>query len=292
MHDDEVAITEETAKGLIFQQFPAWTDLPVQLLDAIGTENTIVRIGDDLAARFPRRPTTQARLEAEARALGSLAEHVTSPRPVALGRPGPGFPQPWSVQTWLPGTPASDDETVHSSHDLARDLAALINTLREIDTQGRTFDRAGRGGDLLRHDAWVDTCLRRSAGLLDVHHLRELWTHLRDLPREAPDTMSHGDLIPGNILVSDGRFTGVLDGGGFGPADPALDLIVGWHLLDHEPRETFWAAMDVSDLDRERSQAWALEQSMGLVWYYAQTNPAMSRMGRRTLDRLMSARGR
>jgi hypothetical protein len=27
---------------------------------------------------------------------------------------------------------------------------------------------------------------------------------------------------------------------------------------------------------------------MGAVWYYVETNPAMSRMGRRTLDRIMA----
>jgi hypothetical protein len=28
---------------------------------------------------------------------------------------------------------------------------------------------------------------------------------------------------------------------------------------------------------------------MGLVWYYADSNPVMSRLGRTTLDRIMSA---
>jgi hypothetical protein len=28
---------------------------------------------------------------------------------------------------------------------------------------------------------------------------------------------------------------------------------------------------------------------MGLVWYYADSNPAMSRMGRRTLDRIQGS---
>jgi hypothetical protein len=28
---------------------------------------------------------------------------------------------------------------------------------------------------------------------------------------------------------------------------------------------------------------------MGLVWYYVESNPAMSRMGRRTLDRILAA---
>jgi hypothetical protein len=41
------------------------------------------------------------------------------------------------------------------------------------------------------------------------------------------------------------------------------------------------------DLEWERGKAWAFEQAMGLVWYYAASNPAMSDLGRRTLDRIM-----
>ncbi|MFC5815422.1 hypothetical protein [Nonomuraea harbinensis] len=37
----------------------------------------------------------------------------------------------------------------------------------------------------------------------------------------------------------------------------------------------------------ERGRAWAFQQAMGAVWYYAETNRAMSRMGRRTLDRVL-----
>src|SRR5205085_2005103 len=42
------------------------------------------------------------------------------------------------------------------------------------------------------------------------------------------------------------------------------------------------------DLEWERGKAWAFEQAMGLVWYYADSNPAMSRMGRRTLERIQA----
>lgn len=47
---------------------------------------------------------------------------------------------------------------------------------------------------------------------------------MRELPRgTAADVMNHGDLIAGNVLVSHGRLAGVIDVGGAGPADPALD---------------------------------------------------------------------
>jgi aminoglycoside phosphotransferase (APT) family kinase protein len=103
--------------------------------------------------------------------------------------------------------------------------------------------------------------------------------------------MSHGDLIPLNVLVGAGRMVGVLDGGGFGPADPALDVIAGWHMLNDSPRAVFRAELQCDELEWERSKAWALEQSLGAVWYYEKSNPAMSSMGRRTIDRVMAHSG-
>jgi aminoglycoside phosphotransferase (APT) family kinase protein len=90
------------------------------------------------------------------------------------------------------------------------------------------------------------------------------------------------------VLVAGGRLTGVLDVGGLGPADPALDLVGAWHLLDDGPRQVLRDDLGCGDLEWARGQAWAFQQAMGLVWYYVDTNPAMSRTGRRTLARLMA----
>ena len=99
--------------------------------------------------------------------------------------------------------------------------------------------------------------------------------------------MSHKDLIPANLLVRGEHLIGVLDGGGFGPADPSLDLVVAWHLLDRDRRAIFFDATQASALEQKRSAAWALEQAMGLVWYYRVTNPTMSALGRSTISRLL-----
>jgi aminoglycoside phosphotransferase (APT) family kinase protein len=105
--------------------------------------------------------------------------------------------------------------------------------------------------------------------------------------------MTHGDLIPGNVLVSHGRLAGVLDVGGLGPADPALDLVGAWHLLETKPRQALRERLASDDLEWQRGKAWAFEQAMGLVWYYVDSNPVMSQFGRRTLRRIMadSSRG-
>jgi aminoglycoside phosphotransferase (APT) family kinase protein len=204
-----------------------------------------------------------------------------------VGEPGAGYPLPWSVQTWLPGTVATDEDPGQSAA-FARDLAEFIHGVRAIDTHGRAFSGTGRGGDLRSHDAWMETCFERSEQLLDVPRLRRTWAIMRDLPRSDPDVMTHGDLIPGNVLVCGGRLAGVIDVGGMGPADPALDLVGAWHLLETGPRQVLRDDLNCDDLDWERGKAWAFEQSMGAVWYYVESNPAMSLMGRRTLQRILA----
>lgn len=88
------------------------------------------------------------------------------------------------------------------------------------------------------------------------------------------------------LLVSDGRLAGIIDVGGLGPADPALDLVGAWHLLDAGPRQLLREDLRCDELEWARGKAWAFEQAMGAVWYYVESNPSMSRMGRRTLERI------
>jgi aminoglycoside phosphotransferase (APT) family kinase protein len=135
----------------------------------------------------------------------------------------------------------------------------------------------------------MDVCFRSSEHLLHVRTLRELWVELRDLPEVDADVMCHGDLTPPNVLVQEGRLTGVLDTGGFAAADPALDLVACWHLLGPRPRQAVRDALSCGDVQWRRGMAWAFQQAMGLVWYYEHSNPVMSSWGRRTLDRITAA---
>jgi aminoglycoside phosphotransferase (APT) family kinase protein len=292
MHENQVDVTGDMVRLLVDEQFPQWRRLRLQEVIVEGTDNAIFRIGDDLTARFPLHAQDPdealASLKSEAAALRELAacSPVPTPVPVALGAPGPGYPRPWAVQTWLPGRVATREDP-GSSVAFADDLAGFITSLRAVDTRGRPFSGRGRGGHLPDHDGWMEVCFERSDGMLDVDPLRRLWGELRLLPRESPDAMSHKDLIPGNVLVRDRRLVGVLDGGGFGPADPALDLVSAWHLLEPEPREMLRRALGCGDVEWGRGMAWALQQAMGLVWYYAESNPTMSALGRRTLTRLL-----
>ncbi len=292
MHDDELDIDTDVVRELIATQFPEWSGETLNRIHGSGTVNAIFRIGDRLAARFPLRGTdaaTAAQLRAEASAMEELAEcsPFPVPRHVTMGRPGSGYPLHWSVQTWLEGEDATPD-ALADSEVFAGDLAELISALRAVDTRGRRYPGGGRGGDLRSQDEWVAECIRKSAGDFDGTLLTSLWAVLRALPRTAPDAMTHGDLIPANVLIRDGRLAGVLDGGGFRPTDPALELVCAWHLLDTSRRAVLRDALDVDELQWRRGAAWAFAQAMGLVWYYRASNPVMRDLGRSTMTRLLT----
>jgi aminoglycoside phosphotransferase (APT) family kinase protein len=294
MHPDQLEISIEVVHRLVDEQFPSWSGMPIKPVASHGTVNALFRIGEHLVARFPLQgddvEETRRWLEREATAARELLGRTPfpTPEPVAIGEPGAGYPLPWSVQTWLPGTVATQADPGHSVA-FAQDLAAFIRSVRAIDTRGRTFSGQGRGGHLRSHDAWVAFCLARSESLIEVGRLRRLWAELRELPRNGmPDRMTHGDLIPGNILVAGDRLAGVIDVGGLGPADPALDLVGAWHLLEDGPRRVLREDLGCGEVEWHRGKAWAVVQAIGVLWYYVESNPTMSRMGRRTLQRIMA----
>lgn len=294
MHDAATAVDEALARVLLDEPFPELRGRELRALRSTGTVNSIIRVGDDLVARFPLLPVTAAELAAEAEAMAALAASCPFPAPLSYGvaAGSAAFPSAWSVQTWIPGGTAHFQEQSESL-SLARDLATLIRALRAVDPAGRVFDGRGRGGDLTDHDEWVLECLERSRHLLDATRAHALWARLRMLPRAGADTMSHRDLTPFNLLVDDSlaepRLAGVLDGGGFGPADRALDLVAAWHLFDAPARQVLRDGVGADDVEWSRGAAWALQQALGLGWYYETSNPEMSRLGLSTVRRLLDA---
>lgn len=293
MHADELVVSTEQVQRLVADQFPPWARLAVAPVASSGTVNALFRIGDGLVARFPLVPgdvdAVRAQLRDEAARAAELLGRtsVPTPAPMGLGEPGHGYPLPWSVQTWLPGRDAFTEDP-GGSLAFAHDLVRFIAEVRRIDTAGRVFTGGFRGGNLATHDEWVHTCLERSGHLFDVPLLRRLWAQWRELPRAAPDVMSHSDLIPGNLLVRGGRLVGVVDVGGFAAADPALDAAAGWQLLESGPRQAFRDALGSDDHEWERGRAWAFVMAIGAAWYYEASNPAMSRLGVRTIERLLA----
>jgi len=104
----EIDIPVELVRDLLREQHRDLADLPLRVL-ANGWDNVLVRIGEELVARLPRRAVAVDLIRREQEWLPQLAPALPLPIPVPvrLGRPGCGYPWPWTVLAYLPGEPAA-----------------------------------------------------------------------------------------------------------------------------------------------------------------------------------------
>lgn len=293
MHDGELALETEVAARLITRRFPELRREELRPVSSTGTVNRIIRVGDGLVARFPRLAASEPTLAREAAALDELAaaSPFPAPRSYGIAAASEEFDSAWAVQSWIDGEPPGPVRAA-ASEAFAHDLVVLIRALRSVDVRGRVFDGNGRGGRLGDHDEWVSECLSRSAHLIDVARTAKLWAALCALPPADAPLMCHRDLTPFNLLVierdDEVRLAGVLDGGDFGPADPALDLVAAWHLLDAPTRRLVRDGVSAGEAEWQRGAGWALQQALGLGWYYEKSNPQMSALGISTVRRVLA----
>ncbi|MFJ4970871.1 aminoglycoside phosphotransferase family protein [Streptomyces sp. NPDC088755] len=265
-------------RTLIAAQFPHWADLPVRALDASGTANKVHRLGDDMAVRLPRTEGSAADVATEHHWLPRLAPQLPVPVPIPLaqGEPSDGFPWAWSVCTWLEGTNPAPGDGTWAPELFAADLAEFVLALRRIDTTDGP--PAYRGEPLASRDAETRQVIAELDGVLDAGAATAAWDKALTAPAftGAPGWV-HGDLQPGNVLVADGRLTGVIDFACMGLADPAVDLIAAWYLLPAGARETFRTAIEADDASWERGRGWALSIAVMELAAYRESNPVMAR---------------
>ena len=289
MHADEVDVDVAVVRRLVAEQLPRWAELPLEPVLPWGTDNALYRLGSELVIRLPRTPRTVGTLEKERTWLPRLAPHlpVAVPVPVAEGAPGAGYPFTWSVYTWIEGENATP-ERVGDQHVLARDLARFIAALQRIDTAGTPSPGThnfGRGEPLANRDAPARAALAQ----LEIAGAAEVWDDALAAPvwSEAPVWL-HGDLDSRNVLVREGRLSGVLDWGAAGVGDPAADVMVAWKLFDADARETFRAALAVDDATWTRARGWALSQAViALAYYTEETNAVLVGEARRWLAEVL-----
>jgi aminoglycoside phosphotransferase (APT) family kinase protein len=290
MHADEVETDVALVRRLIAAQFPTWAGLPVVPVDSYGTDHDIYRLGTELSVRLPRIPgaTRQAAMEAEW--LPRLAPQLplAVPVPLAMGRPAAGYPFDWSVYAWLPG--ANPDGTVVDLDRAADDLAAFLAALWRIETSAAFPHRPlGRGGPLAEKDEQVRRSVAALGDRIDAVATLRSWEESRDAPAwDGGGGWVHGDLLPGNLLVREGRLTAVIDFGCLNVGDPACDLLPAWHLFTGGSRNRFRAGLPVDDTCWLRGRGWVLSQALAALPYYWDTNPGMVRTASYALAQVLA----
>ncbi|GAB3074923.1 aminoglycoside phosphotransferase family protein [Pedococcus soli] len=265
--DGRAGIDASVVRRLLHEQFPQWAGLPVRPVPVDGWDNRTYRLGEDLSVRLPTHERYVAGVAKEARWLPVLAPYLPLPVPevVANGRPGPGYPHPWSVRRWVEGATASASTVPEGSAStrFALDLAGFLGALRAAPAAGGPL--AGehsfhRGGDLGVYAEEAEEAFGRlepglAAGALDVFQtaLTTRWT--------GDPVWFHGDVATGNLLVRDERLAAVIDFGTSGVGDPACDLVIAWTFLAGRAREVFREAIGLDADTWARARGWAVWKS-------------------------------
>ena len=144
--------------------------------------------------------------------------------------------EPYLIMSWLPGEPLATVMTREDDPTRRLDwMSAFGKILRQIhDTPVPE--------ELLHGASWLDERLNTAADYIragfeldaeDPPKLLELLQTNRPAP--VPETLIHGDFMWDNVLVEDGRITGIIDWGGGAFGDPRYDLALA--ILPHEDGE-------------------------------------------------------
>ena len=290
MHADEVDTDVDLVRRLLTAQFPEWSDLPIDPVDSYGTDHDIYRLGEHLAARLPRIGWAIKQAAMEAEWLPKLAPHLPLAVPVqlAMGHAAEGYPFDWSIYEWLPGENANG--TIDDLELAAVDLAAFVKALRRIDTSGAHPRPTGsRGAPLAEKDKGVRRSIAELDDRIDCDAALRSWEESLNAPEwDGAGVWVHGDLLPGNLLVVDGRLSAVIDFGGLNVGDPACDLKPAWNLFADGSRARYRAELQVDDASWLRGRGWALCQAVVALPYYWDTNPGMVRQASHALAQVLA----
>jgi aminoglycoside phosphotransferase (APT) family kinase protein len=253
-----------------------------------GTDNAIYRLGDELAVRLPRRDKNVLQLEKELLWLPRLAPllPLAIPESVAVGEPGDGYPLPWAVYRWLDGEAAYEAPP----REPERELGALLAAMRRIDPAGGPppgEHNFFRGEPVRVRDEVTRSAIAKLG--LDREAL-PIWKAALAAPDWADSPVwIHGDLDARNLIVSNGRVTGVVDFGGLGVGDPACDVMAAWKVLSTEGRERLRRELEIDDATWGRARGWALTTAVNALTYYTdETNPLLVREARGWLAEVLA----
>lgn len=280
----DVVISAPLVQALLREQHPDLAHLtPVKVAE--GWDNALFRLGSELAVRLPRRAASAKLIEHEQQWLPHLSSRLPLPVPVPVrvGAPSEMFRWAWSVVQWLPGQSllhAASLDPVASTTMLERFLRALHHSAA-ADAPRNPF----RGVPLDARTAALHEHLQQVDGIVDRSAVLSAWDRaLSAPPWSGPPLWLHGDLHPGNLLIGDGRLTGVIDFGDLTSGDPATDLSVRW-MLPRSMRERFdaWPADDQRDASRMRARGWAL--ALGVAYLaHSRDDAEMASLGRNTIN--------
>jgi aminoglycoside phosphotransferase (APT) family kinase protein len=285
--DAEVTIDEALIRALLAEQHPDIAPLPLDIW-ASGWDNIMARLGNDLIVRLPRRQVAVTLIEHEQRYLSVLQPlPIAVPEPVRLGKPGCGYPWPWSIVPWVEGEAA---DLAPPSSDEAPRFAAFLKALhRPAPANGDAPANPVRGCPLADKTEGLMPRLDQLASETDAitPKILNIWQAALAAPSATEPVWLHGDLHARNVVVHQGQISAIIDWGDICTGDPATDLMSIWALFaDRDTRSAALDAYGASSALIARARGWALFMAAILLDTGRVDNARHAKMGRDMFARL------
>jgi aminoglycoside phosphotransferase (APT) family kinase protein len=306
----DLDVTVDLGRALLAEQHPDLLGHGGLAVAAHGWDNVMLRLGDDLAVRLPRRAAAAHLVEHEQQALPALAARLAAtgvavPAPVRVGRPSAalGYPWAWSVVPWLEGVGA-EATPVPARTPWAPAFGAFLAALHVPAGAAGAPRNPLRGVPLAERPEAQDPerlaeRLAAVPGRWRDGVLRAWRAAVAAPPHAGPPVWLHGDPHPANLLVAPGapdRLAAVVDFGDVTAGDPASDLGELWLAFDAAGRARCRAVVDArADGGRgwdgatwTRARGWAVLYAASMV-AHPDEHPRLVPVGEHALRELAAA---
>lgn len=266
-------INVELVTKLIRTQFPQWADLPITPVEKGGYDNFTFHLGDEMSVRLPRDEGHAPQVEKEALWLPKLGPQLSLPIPVPLakGEPSEEYLFYWSVNHWIEGETLRRDN-ITDMNALAVDLASFLKELQAVDAsdgppggEHNYYRSCPLTAD--RFNEWTLSALEVLGDVVDKEKCLEIWSRAIATEWTRELVWIHGDISPGNLLVTGGKLSGVIDFGIMAVGDPAADLAIAWTFFEGESRQVFLRELDLGEDTVDRARGWALWKALVTCWW-------------------------
>lgn len=283
----EVDIDSKLVRALLESQHQDLASLPIKIMES-GWDNVMVKLGDDLALRMPRRSVAEPLILSEQKWLPELAPllPLPIPTPIRVGKPDKGYPYHWSVLHWLPGEAADVSPPVPSEY---RRLVHFLKALHSIELRTNAPKNSVRDCPLAKKQ--IDTekrmdVLSKETSLI-TSSVTRIWDEGLKAKVDVPKTWIAGDIHARNVLIDSGKISAFIDWGDMCAGDPATDLASIWGLISNaQSRKSAMDLYGMSNPTIARAKAWAVFFGVILAETGRKDTPRHARMGETILRRL------